>query len=220
MHATSGDQLIVRRTTGKPDRHGEVLEARGDSGGPPFLVRWEDTSPRRCTSLARIARSYARSRSGVDRADWADDDQAQPINLTEEQHEFRRVVRQFCEDKIAPLAAETDAKAEFPWAAFHAMKAMGLTSLSFPEAYGGRGALLVTQAIVVEEIARVCASTSLIFLISKLGMLPVMNFGTEELKQQYLPRVAARGVAGVVLPVRARRRLRRRGDEDACGARR
>jgi alkylation response protein AidB-like acyl-CoA dehydrogenase len=116
---------------------------------------------------------------------------AQPINLTEEQHEFRRVVRQFCEDKIAPLAAETDAKAEYPWAAFHALKAMGLTSLSFPEAYGGEGAPLVTQAIVAEEIARVCASTSLIFLISKLGMLPVMNFGTEELKQRYLPRVAA-----------------------------
>lgn len=44
MHATSGDQLIVHgRTTGKPDRHGEVLEARGDSGGPPFLVRWEES---------------------------------------------------------------------------------------------------------------------------------------------------------------------------------
>ncbi|HWC67175.1 MAG TPA: acyl-CoA dehydrogenase family protein, partial [Acidimicrobiales bacterium] len=104
---------------------------------------------------------------------------AQPINLSEEQHEFRRVVRQFCEDKIAPLAAETDAKAEYPWPAFHALKAMGLTALSFPEEYGGEGAPLVTQAIVTEEIARACASTSLIFLISKLGMLPVINFGTE-----------------------------------------
>jgi alkylation response protein AidB-like acyl-CoA dehydrogenase len=116
---------------------------------------------------------------------------AQPINLSEEQHEFRRVVRQFCEDKIAPLAAETDAKAEYPWPAFHALKAMGLTALSFPEEYGGEGAPLVTQAIVTEEIARACASTSLIFLISKLGMLPVINFGTEEQKQRYLTRVAA-----------------------------
>jgi alkylation response protein AidB-like acyl-CoA dehydrogenase len=116
---------------------------------------------------------------------------AQPINLSEEQHEYRRVVRQFCEDKIAPLAAETDARAEYPWAAFHALKAMGLTALSFPEEYGGEGAPLVTQAIVAEEIARVCASTSLIFLISKLGMLPVINFGTEQQKQRYLPRVAA-----------------------------
>jgi alkylation response protein AidB-like acyl-CoA dehydrogenase len=116
---------------------------------------------------------------------------AQPINLSEEQHEFRRVVRQFCEDKIAPLAAETDAKADYPWPAFHALKAMGLTALSFPEEYGGEGAPLVTQAIVTEEIARACASTSLIFLISKLGMLPVINFGTEEQKQRYLTRVAA-----------------------------
>jgi alkylation response protein AidB-like acyl-CoA dehydrogenase len=116
---------------------------------------------------------------------------AQPINLSEEQHEYRRVVRQFCEDKIAPLAADTDAKAEYPWAAFHALKAMGLMALPFPEEYGGEGAPLVTQAIVAEEIARVCASTSLIFLISKLGMLPVINFGTEEQKQHYLTRVAA-----------------------------
>jgi Domain of unknown function (DUF1918) len=44
MHATSGDQLIVHgRTTGKGERHGEVLEARGEGGSPPFLVRWDDT---------------------------------------------------------------------------------------------------------------------------------------------------------------------------------
>jgi alkylation response protein AidB-like acyl-CoA dehydrogenase len=116
---------------------------------------------------------------------------AQPINLSDEQHEYRRVVRQFCEDKIAPLAAETDAASEYPWAAFHALKAMGLTALSFPVEYGGEGAPLVTQAIVTEEIARVCGSTSLIFLISKLGMLPVLNFGTEEQKQRYVTRVAS-----------------------------
>ena len=54
---------------------------------------------------------------------------------------------------------------------------MELTSLSYPEEYGGAGADLVTQAIVAEELARVDASASLIFLISKLGMLPVLNFG-------------------------------------------
>ena len=60
-----------------------------------------------------------------------------------------------------------------------------------PEAYGGAGADMVTQAIATEEIARGCASTSVTMLISKLGMLPVMNFGSEELKHEYLPRIAS-----------------------------
>jgi alkylation response protein AidB-like acyl-CoA dehydrogenase len=68
---------------------------------------------------------------------------------------------------------------------------MELTALQLPAEYGGSGADLVTQAIAAEEIARVCASTSLTYLISKLGMLPVINFGTEELKRRYLPKVAA-----------------------------
>ena len=70
------------------------------------------------------------------------------------------------------------------------VKAMDLPALGLPEQYGGSGADHVTQAIMVEELSRVCASTSLIVLISKLGMIPVMNWGSDELKQQYLPRVA------------------------------
>ena len=115
----------------------------------------------------------------------------QPMTLTPEQHEFRAVVRQFAEDKLGPLAAETDQKGEYSWPAFEALKAMELTALSFPEEYGGAGADLVTQAIVVEELARVDASASLMFLISKLAMMPVLNFGTEELKARYVPRIAS-----------------------------
>jgi alkylation response protein AidB-like acyl-CoA dehydrogenase len=115
----------------------------------------------------------------------------QPITMTDEQREFRAVVRQFAADKIVPLAAEADRNAEYSWAAFDALKAMDLTALSFPEEYGGSGASLVDQAIVAEELARADASTSLMFLISKLGMLPVLNFGSDELKQHYVTRVAA-----------------------------
>src|SRR5262245_50809098 len=115
----------------------------------------------------------------------------QPMTLAEEQHEYRAVVRQFCEDKLAPLAAEADLKGEFNWPAFEALKAMGLTGLSYPVEYGGEGAAQVTQAIVAEELARVDASVSLMFLVSKLGMLPVMNFGSEEMKQTYLPRICS-----------------------------
>jgi alkylation response protein AidB-like acyl-CoA dehydrogenase len=115
----------------------------------------------------------------------------QPMSLTPEQHEFRAVVRQFAEDKLAPLAAETDRTGEYSWPAFEALRSMELTGLSYPVEYGGSGADLVTQAIVAEELARVDASASLIFLISKLGMLPVLNFGSEDLKARYVTRIAA-----------------------------
>lgn len=115
----------------------------------------------------------------------------QLMNLSDEQHEFRRVLRQFCEDKVAPRAAATDEKAEFDWDVFKALCSMELPALQMPAAYGGAGADLVTQAIAAEELARACASTSLMFLISKLGMLPVINFASEEIKRQYLPRVAS-----------------------------
>jgi len=68
---------------------------------------------------------------------------------------------------------------------------MELPALGIPVEYGGAGADHVTQAIMVEELARVCASTALTILISKLGMIPVMNWGSEALKQKYLPRVAS-----------------------------
>lgn len=116
---------------------------------------------------------------------------SQPITLTPEQHEFRRVVRQFCEDKIAPNAADVDRRGEFSWENFDALKSMELTSLSYPEEYGGAGASLVDQAIVAEELSRVCVSTSLSFLISKLGMLPVINFGSHDLKSKYIPRICS-----------------------------
>jgi alkylation response protein AidB-like acyl-CoA dehydrogenase len=114
----------------------------------------------------------------------------QSITLTDEQREFRAVLRRFCEDRIAPRAAEVDRTAQYSWENWADLRSMELTSLSFPTEYGGAGASLVDQAIAAEEIARVCVSTSLSFLISKLGMLPVINFGSDALKQQYLPRVA------------------------------
>ncbi|HEX3794955.1 MAG TPA: acyl-CoA dehydrogenase family protein [Acidimicrobiales bacterium] len=111
--------------------------------------------------------------------------------LTDEQRQFQQTMRSFSEERIAPQAAEIDRSAEFPWKSFEACCELELPSLGIPVAYGGAGADMVTQAIMAEELARVCASTSLTMLISKLGMLPVMNWASEEIKQQYLPRVAA-----------------------------
>ncbi|MBV9935762.1 MAG: acyl-CoA dehydrogenase family protein [Actinobacteria bacterium] len=115
----------------------------------------------------------------------------QSITLTDEQREFRAVLRQFCDDKIAPRAAEVDREAKYPWDNYEALKSMDIPALGVPAEYGGAGADNVTQAIMVEELARACASTSLIAMISKLGMIPVMNWGSEDLKQRYLTKLAA-----------------------------
>jgi alkylation response protein AidB-like acyl-CoA dehydrogenase len=115
----------------------------------------------------------------------------QPLLLSEEQRDFRSVLRRFCAEKIAPRAAEVDERAEFPWENFSDCVALDLPSLGVPAEYGGAGADSVTQAIMIEELARVCASTSLMMLISKLGMIPVINWGSEELKQAYLPGIAS-----------------------------
>ncbi|HZQ28962.1 MAG TPA: acyl-CoA dehydrogenase family protein [Acidimicrobiales bacterium] len=113
------------------------------------------------------------------------------MNLSDEQRQFQVVMRQFCDDKIAPRAAEVDERAEFPWDSYQACVSMDLPALGIPAEYGGHGADHVTQAIMVEELSRACASTSLSMLISKLGMIPLINWGSEELKSTYLPRIAS-----------------------------
>jgi alkylation response protein AidB-like acyl-CoA dehydrogenase len=116
--------------------------------------------------------------------------------LTDVQREFRESLRTFCEEKVAPHAAEVDRNAEFPWKSFEACKEMELPALGIPETYGGAGADTVTQAIAIEELARVCASTSLCHIISKLAAIPIKNWGSEELKLDYLPRIATGELQG------------------------
>jgi alkylation response protein AidB-like acyl-CoA dehydrogenase len=111
--------------------------------------------------------------------------------LTDTQRQFRESLRQFCEERVAPNAAQADKTAEFPWKSFEACREMELPALGIPEAYGGAGADHVTQAIAIEELARVCASTSVTILISKLGMIPIMNWGSDYLKERYVHRVAS-----------------------------
>jgi alkylation response protein AidB-like acyl-CoA dehydrogenase len=116
---------------------------------------------------------------------------SQPITLTPEQHEFRAAVRQLAEDKIAPRAGELDRTARYSWENFADCRAMELPALGIPTEYGGSGADHVTQAIMVEELARVCASTALTILISRLATIPILNWGSDDLKRRYVPRVAS-----------------------------
>ncbi len=113
------------------------------------------------------------------------------FGLTETHRQFRDTLRRFAEDRIAPNAVQADRDATFPQKSFDACVELELPALGIPVEYGGAGADMVTQAIMAEELARVCSSTSLTLLISKLGMSPVMNWGSEDLKRKYLPRVAS-----------------------------
>jgi alkylation response protein AidB-like acyl-CoA dehydrogenase len=111
--------------------------------------------------------------------------------LSDTHRQFRDSMRKFADDQVAPHAAAADRHSVYPQASFDACRAMELPALGIPVEYGGAGADMITQAIMAEEIARVCASTAVTLLISKLGMLPVMNWGSEELKQEYLPKIAS-----------------------------
>src|SRR3954451_12959203 len=122
---------------------------------------------------------------------WRDTGTVQSITLSDEQREFRRVMRQFCDDKIAPRAAEIDETGEYSWENFKACVSMELPALGMPVEYGGSGADHVTQAIMVEELARVCAATALTILISRLATIPILNWGSDDLKRRYVPRIAS-----------------------------
>jgi alkylation response protein AidB-like acyl-CoA dehydrogenase len=115
----------------------------------------------------------------------------QPMTLTEEQQEFRRAMRALAEDRIGPRAAEVDRSGDFPWDNFKDCLAMDLPGLGIPTEYGGSGADHVTQAIMVEELARVCGSTSLMMAINGLASTPIINWGSDELKARYLPRMVS-----------------------------
>src|SRR3984957_18885974 len=112
------------------------------------------------------------------------------FDLNDEQRAFRDVMHGFVDNRITPYAAEYDREQKFPQESWDACREMDLPSVWVPEAYGGSGADTVTQAIMIEEIARGCASTSVTMLISKLAMLPIMNFASEEIRRHYLPRFA------------------------------
>jgi alkylation response protein AidB-like acyl-CoA dehydrogenase len=111
--------------------------------------------------------------------------------LTEEHEAIRAAVREIAEREIAPHAAEVDAQSRYPIEAQKALTAAGFHATHIPEAYGGEGADAVASCIVIEEVARVDASASLIPAVNKLGSVPIILSASEELKQRVLPSIAA-----------------------------
>ena len=109
------------------------------------------------------------------------------LGLTEEQQLLQKSVREFAEAEVKPLAKEIDETGRFPRETFQKAGELGLTGVALPENYGGAGMDHISYTIVIEEIARVCASTSVILSVqNSLYCDPIYRFGTEVQKQKFL----------------------------------
>src|SRR5262249_56613243 len=104
--------------------------------------------------------------------------------LSDEHVMLRAAVRQLAEDKIAPYAAEVDEDARFPQEAHDALVQAGFHAVHIPERYGGAGADAIAAAIVIEEGARACASSSLVPAVDKRGTMPLLLSAAAELQEQ------------------------------------
>lgn len=124
------------------------------------------------------------------------------FQLPEEHVELRAAIREIAEKEIAPHAKDVDEQARFPQEALDALNASGFNAVHVPEAYDGAGADSVMACIVIEEVARVCGSSSLIPAVNKLGTMGLILKGSEELKQQVLPDIAAGKMASYALSER------------------
>ncbi|WIY01185.1 acyl-CoA dehydrogenase family protein [Amycolatopsis mongoliensis] len=115
--------------------------------------------------------------------------------MNTEYEDFRASVRRLAADKIAPHAADVDDKERFPEEAWAALRAADLPGLPYDEKLGGSGADLLSQVIAVEEVAAACASSALVLLVNWAGTSTVVSHGSDELRAEVVPRVAA-GEAG------------------------
>ena len=108
------------------------------------------------------------------------------FQLTDEYISLRESVRALAEEKIAPFARDVDENARFPEEAALALSANNLSAAHVPEEFGGEGADALAVVIIIEEIARVCGSSSLIPAVNKLGSLPLILAGSKDQKERWL----------------------------------
>ncbi len=110
--------------------------------------------------------------------------------LTEEQQELKKLVRRFAEERVRPRWKELDEAHEFPRDLIEEMARMDLFRIFVPEEYDGFGSSVMNIVVVVEELARVEPGLAVSFAAVGLGTIPIVLYGSEELKQRYLPRIA------------------------------
>jgi alkylation response protein AidB-like acyl-CoA dehydrogenase len=111
--------------------------------------------------------------------------------IPQESRDLRDMVRRLAQDKIAPRAGDIDRKSEYPWDVRELLAEHDVLGLPFAEEYGGTGTGTLVLQMAVEEIAKACASSALILMIQELGTLPIQLFGSDELKQRFLPKCAS-----------------------------
>jgi alkylation response protein AidB-like acyl-CoA dehydrogenase len=111
--------------------------------------------------------------------------------LTDEQGELRDLVRTLARERIAPRAAEIDESHEFPWDIVELYREQGLFGLLFDEEWGGTGTGTLLALVAIEEVAKVCATSSLILAVQELGSLGLKLEGTQEQQERFLPRLAS-----------------------------
>ncbi len=113
-------------------------------------------------------------------------------DLSEEHELVRRTVRDFAEQRVAPVAEELDREHRFPYELVAELAELGLMGMTIPEEYGGAGADTLSYAIAVEELTRVDSSVAItVAAHHSLGTLPIFLFGTEEQKREWLPQLAS-----------------------------
>ncbi len=121
------------------------------------------------------------------------------FELNEEQQMYQRAVRDFCEAELLPYAAEVDTTGTLRAAALRKMPALGLTNLQVPAAYGGADLDSISMAVAIEEVGRACGSTGLSLAAHNgLGCGPLVNWGTEQQKRDYLPALVQGEVLGAL----------------------
>jgi len=114
------------------------------------------------------------------------------FQLTEEQLMVRDSIRKFAEAELAPKATELDREREFPWATIRKMGELGFLAPPVPEEYGGPGMDSISYLLIGIEVARACASTATILgAHCSLACVPILEFGTEEQKRKYLPKLCS-----------------------------
>src|SRR5262249_19933402 len=111
--------------------------------------------------------------------------------VPQDARDLRDMVRRLAQEKIAPRAAESDRSSEYPWDVRELLAEHDVLGLPFSESYGGTGTGTLVLQMAVEEIAAACASSALILMIQELGTLPIQLFGSDELKQRFLPKCAS-----------------------------
>ncbi len=112
------------------------------------------------------------------------------MQLAAEEKMMIDVVREIAQERVAPRAAEIDARGEFPWDMKELLASQGIFGMPFPEAYGGLGSSELSILMAIEELAKACATTALLLCVQQLGALPILLAGTELQQQRFIPRLA------------------------------